>query len=113
MALSSRRSEFQRVFQRARHYIRAGGGKSRGLYALPARPIDSRLSMLDHAPGDLMTRMRIQWLLGSAAICLSVAAQAVAAAGKSDDAPTLTSGIDTSAFDTSVKPRDDFYQYVN
>ena len=37
----------------------------------------------------------------------------LAACGQADDTATLTSGVDVSGFDTSVRPQDDFNGYVN
>ncbi len=58
-----------------------------------------------------MTRVRVRFAaamgaaLAAAAVLLSVSSQGAAS--------TLGSGIDTSGFDTSVRPQDDFFRYVN
>jgi putative endopeptidase len=48
-----------------------------------------------------------RFLAGAAIVCCLIGGRAVA------KEPALASGIDKAGFDTSVKPGDDFFQYVN
>src|SRR4029078_104165 len=66
---------------------------------------------ISHQPTKLKTSMHFRHLFWLLAFCIYVASHNAATCNAADTA--LKSGIDRSNFDLSVKPGDDFYQYVN
>jgi predicted metalloendopeptidase len=57
-----------------------------------------------------MTRVRVR---SAAALGAALTAAAVLLAISNEPAYALSSGIDSSGFDTSIRPQDDFFRYVN
>ena len=58
-----------------------------------------------------MTRARVRSYVAAAGAFAATAVLFIA--GQSGAAATLGSGIDASGFDTSIRPQDDFFRYVN
>ncbi|MGH8315856.1 MAG: hypothetical protein ACRETU_11985, partial [Steroidobacterales bacterium] len=57
-----------------------------------------------------MKRVRVR---SAAALSAALTAAAILLATSNESAYALSSGIDSSAFDTAVRPQDDFFRYVN
>src|SRR5436853_3886918 len=80
----------------------------------PRRPI--RQNPGSSGGGDVSPRLVTARHLSVLVLCLARAAFAEtgsAVPGSSTLAPSLVSGLDTQSIDTTVRPQDDFYRFVN